>query len=219
MDKRKIAASVLIALGIGIMGIPAYYKYQGANETDRLLDSFEKTLEVAEDEKMEQKGKDKKSSTGCQEKPAISEENDMEDGAIGIVEIEKLGIRYPIVEGTSVSDLRYAIGHMSDSAGIGERGNCIICGHNGSRYGEYFTNLSKAEVGDRVTVTDRDGDIYKYEIDEAYKTSPKDRRITEHSDEKMLTLFTCADSGKNRFVVKCSLVADSVQRGGDVNDI
>lgn len=59
---------------------------------------------------------------------------------------------------------------MSDSAGIGERGNCIICGHNGSRYGEYFTNLSKVEVGDRVIVTDRDGDIYKYEIDEAYKT-------------------------------------------------
>lgn len=50
-----------------------------------------------------------------------------------IIEIEAIDIRYPVLEGAGNSQIRYAIGHMTETAGLGKKGNCVLCGHNGSR--------------------------------------------------------------------------------------
>ena len=56
-----------------------------------------------------------------------------EGGVIGIIEIPGLDIRYPVMEGTTSKVLNAGIGHIEETAGIGESGNCVLCGHNGSR--------------------------------------------------------------------------------------
>ena len=56
-----------------------------------------------------------------------------EGGVIGIIEIPGLDIRYPVMEGTTSKVLNAGIGHIEETVGIGESGNCVLCGHNGSR--------------------------------------------------------------------------------------
>ena len=81
-----------------------------------------------------------------EEQTSISKEDEAilkEGGVIGIIEIPSIDIRYPVMEGTSVDVLNVGIGHIPETAGIGESGNCVLCGHNGSRYGTFFTPLNQ----------------------------------------------------------------------------
>lgn len=146
MSRRKVFAALFIVAGILFFAIPIVYYYTGMRETKKLTQEFEQNLEeVQEDEtEMEETGEEETEATGRSEDAAIFAEGDV----IAILEIEALGIRYPVVEGCSSSNLNKAIGHMSETGRIGEKGNCVLCGHNGSRYGEFFTNLHKVSIGD-----------------------------------------------------------------------
>ncbi len=73
----------------------------------------------------------------------------MEENVIGIIEIETIDIRLPIMERTSDGDIAYAIGHMSETFPIGTVGNCMLADHNGSRNGVLFTNLNQLVARDK----------------------------------------------------------------------
>lgn len=179
MDIRKIIAVSCITVGIGLMSIPFLFRLKGEQETEDLLKSFESTMEVHADEKIEEKeAKTYGKTTDSKKTSTLSKENSMSDDVIGIIEIDSLDIKYPIVEGTGKAELRYAIGHLSDTANVGE-GNCVLAGHNGSRYGEYFTYLNKISVGDEIKVTDRSGKIHKYLADKTMIVGPKENSIKD----------------------------------------
>ena len=90
-----------------------------------------------------------------------------------------------------------------ETAGIGESGNCVLYGHNGSRYGTFFTPLSQISIGDEVMITDKNGLKHIYEVTETEVVNPYDNSIKTQGDEKELTLFTCSRKGIMRFVVRC----------------
>ena len=110
---------------------------------------------------------------------------------------------YPVMEGTTSKVLNAGIGHIEETAGIGESGNCVLCGHNGSRYGTFFTSLSQISIGDEVMITDKNGLKHIYEVTETEVVNPYDNSIKTQGDEKELTLFTCSRKGTMRFVVRC----------------
>ena len=148
---------------------------------------------------MEETGEEETEAAISEADAAIFAEGDV----IAILEIEALDIRYPVVEGCSSSNLNKAIGHMSETGRIGEKGNCVLCGHNGSRYGEFFTNLNKVSIGDIVTLLDTEGMLHSYEVTETFVVGPFDHSIRTQGEREELTLFTCAEKGTKRFVVKC----------------
>ena len=96
-------------------------------------------MEDNEDETEEPKEEGKEQTALSKEDAALLSEEDV----IGIIEIEAIDIRYSVLEGVGDSQIRYAIGHMTETAGLGEKGNCVLCGHNGSRNGTFFTNLNQ----------------------------------------------------------------------------
>lgn len=110
---------------------------------------------------------------------------------------------YPVMEGTTSKVLNAGIGHIEETAGIGESGNCVLCGHNGSRYGTFFTPLSQISIGDEVMITDKNELKHSYEVTETEIVNPYDNSIKTQGDEKELTLFTCSKKGTMRFVVRC----------------
>ena len=112
-------------------------------------------------------------------------------------------IQYPVMEGTTSKVLNAGIGHIEETAGIGESGNCVLCGHNGSRYGTFFTPLSQISIGDEVMITDKNGLKHIYEVTETEVVNPYDNSIKTQGTEKELTLFTCSQKGTMRFVVRC----------------
>ena len=47
---KRIFVSICIVTGIALLAVPFYYHFHGQNETDKLIEQFEKTLEDNEDE-------------------------------------------------------------------------------------------------------------------------------------------------------------------------
>lgn len=207
---KRIFVRICIVTGIALLAVPFYYHFHGQNETDKLLKQFEKTLEDNEDETEKPKEEGKEQTTLSQEDAALLSGEDV----IGIIEIEVIDIRYPVLEGAGDSQIRYAIGHISETAGLGKKGNCVLCGHNGSRNGTFFTSLNQLSAGDKVKITDKKGEVRMYEVADTSVIGPYDNTVKNQSDEEILTLLTCADIGTKRFVCRCI----PVKEVGDVDE-
>lgn len=201
MDRRKIIAAMLVAAGVVMLSIPIYYHFYGQNKTDELTQQFEEILEekANEEAESEEEKENNTEATLSEDDAALFAEGEV----IAILEIEGLDIRYPVVEGCSATNLNYAIGHMSETANVGEKGNCVLAGHNGSRYGEFFTHLNQVKKGDVVTLLDREAVLHRYEVKDYFVVGPYDNSIRTQGEDEELTLFTCAEKGTKRFVVKC----------------
>lgn len=196
MSIRKVVAGLLIIAGIAIMAVPFFWRTTGEKQTEQLISEFERTLEDDQDEK---KDVEEEQTSISKEDEAILEEGNV----IGIIEIPSIDIRYPVMEGTGSAVLNAGIGHIPETAGIGESGNCVLCGHNGSRYGTFFTPLNQISIGDVVTIIDKKGQAHIYEVTETEVVNPYDNSIKTQGEGKELTLFTCSQKGTMRFVVKC----------------
>ena len=178
------------------MAVPFFWRATGEKQTEQLISEFEQTLEDDYDEETDVE----------EEQTSISKEDEAilkEGGVIGIIEIPGLDIRYPVMEGTTSKVLNAGIGHIEETAGIGESGNCVLCGHNGSRYGTFFTPLNQISIGDNVTIIDKNGQTHIYEVTDTEVVNPYDNSIKTQGEEKELTLFTCSQKGTMRFVVRC----------------
>jgi sortase A len=191
MDRRKLSALICIIVGIAVMAVPLLWEMSNARRTEAIINAFEQTIIHDTEAALEISDIDS------------DEEIKMGEGVIGIIEIESIGIRYPIIEGTPDEALNSGIGHLSETAAIGEKGNAVLCGHNGSRKGEFFTHLSQTNIGDEVTIMDLSGNTHRYRIADSYIVDAYDTDIKAQSDNEELTLFTCADRGTMRYVVKC----------------
>ena len=196
MSIRKVVAGLLITAGIAIMAVPFFWRTTGEKQTEQLISEFERTLEDDQDEK---KDVEEEQTSISKEDEAILEEGNV----IGIIEIPSIDIRYPVMEGTGSAVLNAGIGHIPETAEIGESGNCVLCGHNGSRYGTFFTLLNQISIGDVVTIIDKKGQAHIYEVTETEVVNPYDNSIKTQGEGKELTLFTCSQKGTMRFVVKC----------------
>jgi sortase A len=194
MSRRKLI--IIILIGIALVAVPFIFKAIDKNKADKYIREFEVNDET--DEGQEDPGE---ASSG---KKKASEE--IPDGAIGIIEIESLGITYPIFEGTGDAQLNNGIGHMTDTAVLCETGNAVLAGHNGSMRGVFFTNLSKISIGAMVRVTNKEKVTHTYEVYETGIYGPYDVTVYAESEEECLTLFTCAYSGTRRFVARCKPV-------------
>ena len=198
--KKKIIAGICIVLGIAITVVPFYYHFHGQQETDKLMEQFEQSLEDDEDESEEEVAELSEEGTSISEEDAalLSDQE-----VIGIIEIESLDLKYPIEEGADQNLIAYAIGHMSETAGIGDKGNCVLCGHNGSRNGTFFTNLNQISIGDEVKILDKKGVTHCYEVKETFIIGPRDNSVKKQSGEEILALLTCANRGTQRFIRVC----------------
>ena len=196
MSIRKVVAGLLITAGIAIMAVPFFWRTTGERNTNQLINEFEQTLEEKQDERSDV---EKEQTTISKEEEAILKEG----GVIGIIEIPSIDIRYPVMEGTGSDILNAGIGHIPETAGIGEVGNCVLCGHNGSRYGTFFIPLSRIAIGDEVSIMDKNGQTHIYEVTGTDVVNPYDNSIKTQGMEKELTLFTCYEQGTMRFVVRC----------------
>ena len=194
LSKKRIVT--LIVLGIAIVAVPFLLRFLDGKQAEDYINR----IGVTEDEENEE------SEAGGSKKKATPE---LSEGAIGIIEIESLNIRYPIFEGAGAEQLNMGIGHLPETAGLLQKGNCVLAGHNGSRRGTFFTNLSSIAIGAEVKVTDKEMVIHTYIVEDTGVVGSYDASVRAESDEERLTLFTCAYHGTQRFVCRCRLATDN----------
>ena len=202
--KRRIKKDmVLILLGVAIVAIPFLLRMKEQERSNRYMKAFE---EEQNEEKQNKKDHKKKDSLLLQE------------GVIGIIEIPSLDIKYPVFEGAGSVQLNEGIGHMTNTAELCGKGNCVLAGHNGSRRGVYFTYLCNIEAGAKVMLMNRKKEKHEYTVKEMKVVNPYDEWVTKQTEGESLTLFTCAEHGTKRFVVKCELVNNTDQQDGEKTD-
>lgn len=202
--KRKVIAGILIVVGLAVMSVPLYYRYTGSQKSDEMIERFEHMVEqetVTEHEEKEDCGQEETEATISEEDAATLAKEEV----IGLIEIETLDIKYAVMEGTGNHELSCGIGHITDTAGIGENGNCVLAGHNGSRHGTFFTNLKTIQMGEVVKLTDKEGNEFLYEVESMEVVGPYENSVKAQGEETELTLITCENKGTMRLVVKCRL--------------
>ena len=202
--KRRIKKDmVLILLGVAIVATPFLLRMKEQERSNRYMKAFE---EEQNEEKQNKKDHKKKDSLLLQE------------GVIGIIEIPSLDIKSPVFEGAGSVQLNEGIGHMTNTTELCGKGNCVLAGHNGSRRGVYFTYLCNIEAGAKVLLTNRKKEKHEYTVKEMKVVNPYDEWVTEQTEGESLTLFTCAEHGTKRFVVKCEPVNNADQQDGEKAD-
>lgn len=200
MKWNKYILCGLLIMGAAVMAVPFLNHICGRTRTKQLISEFEAHINQVQSDIRDPpiafiaKEEEESSAGKISEPPA---------GAIGMINIESIAIEYPIMEGEGKEQLSYAVGHLSDTASIGELGNCVLAGHRGSRYGPIFKHLDQVKAGDEVKVTDSEGTVHSYRVKEAFVTAPDDISVKRQDGKEELTLVTCEYKGTMRLIIRC----------------
>lgn len=121
---------------------------------------------------------------------------------IGIIEIESINLKNAIVQSVDDEYLKYHVSHFEESVMPGEDGNFSLAGHSSYYYNQVFNNLHKVKVGDEIKIKTID-DEFIYIITEIMDVEAEDTYVLDQDmSKKEITLVTCTNSGKQRFIVK-----------------
>lgn len=115
--------------------------------------------------------------------------------------IPALGLDLPVASEWSYSTLTVSPCRYYGSA---YTDNLVILAHN---YSRHFGALHELTEGDEVTITDMDGNVFRYEVNFIETMRPSAVIDMIESDYE-LSLFTCTVGGKMRVCARCSLVEE-----------
>ncbi len=121
---------------------------------------------------------------------------------IGIIKIDKLNIKYPILSTTTKSLLE-----ISPCRFFGpypnEVGNLCIVGHNYNNK-TFFSNLHLLKIGDNIEIYDSKNSNLKYQIYNIYEVLENDVSCLNQdtNGQKEITLITCNNNNGKRLIVK-----------------
>ncbi len=112
--------------------------------------------------------------------------------AIGRIRIPCINVDMPIAEGSTVYNLRVAIGHYSNSVGLGQVGNSIFLGHRMYSYGRHFNRLNEVAIGDIIIIEDKTS-RYTYTVDKIDRVLPSGLAAEFNTpvEGSRITLVTC----------------------------
>jgi sortase A len=124
------------------------------------------------------------------------------DAAIARIEIPRVGISAPILEGVDYKTIRRAVGHFPETPLPSQNGNMALAAHRTS----HFWGLRNIRIGDEITITSATG-ASRYRVERTWVVSPEDVSVLRPSAGRVLTLVTCfpfdyVGSAPQRFIVR-----------------
>ena len=123
-------------------------------------------------------------------KPLMSKE-EIQKRMIGVLFIDKIEVRIPIMTGVDDETLRVAAGRMPESGKLDQVGNVVLAGHRSYTFGKYFNRLDELEEGDTFYIKTGKKTL-EYTIFKKFIVEPDDFSILNYNKtDKICTLFTC----------------------------
>ena len=171
---------ILAAIIVGIMIFNKYYKeMKNEEQLSEVVTSIENEKEENE-KKHTYKGYD----------------------VIGIIEIPKIKIKYPILSKTTEESMLVSVTKFW-GPNVNEIGNITIAGHNnfsGTRFGK----TKQLEKNDIIKLTDLKNNTLEYKVFDKYSIDPNDVSCVESVEEgtREVTLLTCTKGHKERLIIK-----------------
>lgn len=122
---------------------------------------------------------------------------------IGIIEIPKINIKYPIFANSNDDLLKIAPCRFYGSY-PNETGNLCIAAHNYND-NRFFSNLYKLSIGDKINIYDSNNYCFSYYIYDKFEiTSDNDINfiIQNTNYNREITLITCNNINKRKLIVR-----------------
>ena len=122
---------------------------------------------------------------------------------IGIIEIPKIQIKYPIIDANpSFENMRVSICKFWGT-NLHDIGNFSMAGHH-TYDGTMFGNLNRIEKDDVIIITDLSGKSLEYVVFDKLIVDPNDTSIIDSEDPntREITLITCINRNKLRLIIK-----------------
>lgn len=118
---------------------------------------------------------------------------------IGYLSIPVLDLELPVISQWSTYGAQFAPCRHSGSVSSDD---LIIAGHN---YRHHFGRLKELQLGDLITITQLDGTVTGYQVDEIKTVAGNDVEAVQNTDWALI-LYTCTYGGQNRVVICCSRI-------------
>ena len=206
----KVLTVILILIIIAVIGLFAYlgYSYYKKNKTESDAEEFVSSFtdSIASD------GSTDSSTTESDENALVDEGTSTTSATkttykgfevLGTIEIPATDVEYPVLAKLSAKALDTAVVAAYPSpAELNTEGNVVIMGHN-YRNGTFFSNNGKLTSGDKIYITDLNGNKVTYVIYSVFEATETDTSFYNRDTDgkKEITLSTCTDDSSARIIV------------------
>lgn len=202
-DKKSqllIVGSLLILIGISVIGIKIFLDVRADNLEDIALVEF-----YEEQEKI-----DNEIPTETEETDNTTEQAKSTNSLdyIAVLKIPSIGLEKGLVAKDSYyNNVNRNIKILDESdMPDQENGNVILAAHSGNGRTAFFKNLDKLQIDDTVSIF-YNGYEYKYRMINTYDVEKTGSvEITRNAQKSTLTLITCRHNTNKQIVIICELV-------------
>lgn len=202
-----ILVIVIVAI-VGLLGFLAYDYYENyivTKDTTEFVDNFQGEVADGEatggDDTSDAEGNSLLDLKDADTSNSSTTKTYKGFGVLGTMEIPATNFKYPVLEKVTKKSIETAVAYLYGT-GLNKEGNSVIIGHN-YRNGLFFSNNKKLNIGDKIYITDNDGNKLTYTIYNKFETTPEDtsfyQRDTEGKPE--VTLSTCTDDSSARLII------------------
>lgn len=198
-----IVGSLLIIIGLGIIGGKVITNYLDKKQEESLINDFYKEQEeyvvdvpVMEEELVQE-----------EEREQEVRSNTPEINYIAVLKIPKIDLEKGLASKDSYwnnVNRNIQILSESDMPDV-ENGNVILASHSGNGKVSYFGKLNKLQNDDIVSIF-YNGKEYKYKMVNSYEIEKNGyAHIVRNKEKSTLTLITCKHNTNKQIVVICEL--------------
>lgn len=198
-----IVGSLLIIIGLGIIGGKVITNYLDKKQEETLINDFYKEQEeyvvdvpVMEEELVQE-----------EEREQEVKSNTPEINYIAVLKIPKIYLEKGLASKDSYwnnVNRNIQILSESDMPDV-ENGNVILASHSGNEKVSYFRKLNKLQNDDIVSIF-YNGKEYKYKMVNSYEIEKNGyAHIVRNKEKSTLTLITCKHNTNKQIVVICEL--------------
>ena len=134
-------------------------------------------------------------------------------GLVGMLDVPRLELSTPVIEGDDMKTLKRAVGHLPDTPMPWDQGNSAIAGHRDG----LFRPLKDVKIGDEIRFRTTREEL-RYRVTKTTIVKPDDLSVLEpQADESTLTLITCypfyyVGTAPKRFIVHAERVETIASR-------
>lgn len=120
---------------------------------------------------------------------------------IGRISIPSISLELPILNASTEKNLLSGATTVKDKQEMGQ-GNYALAGHNMSKKGVLFSDLSSLKKNDKIYLYDNENE-YEYVVTSVSEVTPDKWEVVEDHGKTEVTLVTCASvlDNSKRFVV------------------
>ena len=196
-----IVGSLLILIGISVIGIKIFLDVRADNLEDiALVEFYEEQEEINNNISSE-----KEEETNI-EKEEVKSTTPLD--YIAVLKIPSIGLEKGLVSKDSYyNNVNRNIKILDESdMPDQENGNVILAAHSGNGRTAFFKNLDKLQIDDTVSIF-YNGYEYKYRMINTYDVEKTGSvEITRNAQKSTLTLITCRHNTNKQIVIICELV-------------